>query len=58
MKENCKYRRNWNLQNESICFMTKLRYKLMQDLLCRRKHPKILPPHLQLTQDYSALDAD
>jgi hypothetical protein len=37
--------------------MTKLRYKLMQDLLCGRKHPKVLSSHLQFTYDYSTLEA-
>ncbi len=38
--------------------MTKLRYKLMQDLLCGRKHPKILPSHLHLTHNHSTSDLE
>jgi len=38
--------------------MRKLRNKFMQDLVCSRKHPKVLASHLHDTHDNSILDAD
>ena len=46
------------MQNKSIYFMTKLRFKLVQDLLCGSEHSKILPFHLHLTHNYLTLDLE
>lgn len=46
--EEKEYRKDENLQNKSICFMTTLRCKIMQDFSYDRKHPKTFPSHLHL----------